>query len=168
MSKEEVIVPTPIKQEKEQKLKEKADREELNKKNKDERQLQWEKEKERAKSEEPKKQLMTLFVRNIGFETTEEQFKEFMAQFGDLRYALLCKLNDVNLNDAGEDGKTAKTHKGTGFVQYKDDSIAEELIGLSKSIETKLDEECRTSRLDARKNKTQTQTNKGMISVIQG
>jgi hypothetical protein len=30
-------------------------------------------------------------VRNIGFETDENKFKEFMQKFGEIKYAVLCK-----------------------------------------------------------------------------
>lgn len=33
----------------------------------------------------------TLFVRNIGWDTTEDDFKEHMEQFGPVDYAVLCK-----------------------------------------------------------------------------
>ena len=41
---------------------------------------------------------MTLFVRNIGWNTTEEEFKEFMNKFGEVKYAVLCKTNDLKTN----------------------------------------------------------------------
>ena len=53
---------------------------------------------------------VTLFIKNIGFETTQDKFKEFMQKFGELKYAVLCK---------SETG-----HKGTGFVRFKDNDIA--------------------------------------------
>ena len=59
--------------------------------------------------------MKSLFVRNIGFDTTEEQFKEFMATFGELKYAVLCKMSGFNLNEDGEE-KGKVTHKGTGFA----------------------------------------------------
>ena len=137
MSKEEIMRPAPIKEEREAKLKEKADKYEKRSQEKEEKKLKWEQEKERSKSEQPKKQqqLKSLFVRNIGFETTEEQFKDFMAVFGELKYAVLCKMGGFNLNEDGDD-KSKATHKGTGFVQYKDEKIATELVELSKQIET--------------------------------
>ena len=33
----------------------------------------------------------TLFVRNIGWDTTQEDFKTHMEQFGAVKYAVLCK-----------------------------------------------------------------------------
>jgi RNA recognition motif-containing protein len=53
----------------------------------------------------------TLFVRNIGYETTQAKFKEFMEKFGEVKYALLCK---VNSGEKAENGEAA--NKGTGFV----------------------------------------------------
>jgi len=42
-------------------------------------------------------------VRNIGYDTTEEQFKDFMNNFGDTKYAVLCKVKELKLN-AEENG----------------------------------------------------------------
>ena len=61
----------------------------------------------------------TLFVRNIGYETTQAKFKEFMDKFGPVKYALLCK---VPGSEKGENGELA--NKGTGFVQFKDQESA--------------------------------------------
>ena len=52
-------------------------------------------------------------MRNIGWDTTEEQFKEFMEKFGKVKYAVLCKINEMNVKDGNT---TTGTHKGTGFV----------------------------------------------------
>ena len=38
---------------------------------------------------------MTLFVRNIGFETDEARFVEFMQKFGEVKYAVLCKQDAI-------------------------------------------------------------------------
>lgn len=59
-------------------------------------------------------------------------------------------------------------HKGTGFVQFKDPQVAEQVIELSSSIEQKLDEECKQNRLNAKKQKNKQTDNKGVISVITG
>ena len=76
-----------------------------------------------------------------------------MATFGELKYAVLCKMSGFNLNEDGEE-KGKVTHKGTGFAQYKDDKIATELVELSKQIESQLDDECRNTRIKAKKDKT--------------
>lgn len=34
-------------------------------------------------------------MRNIGYETDEAKFKEFMQKFGPVKYAVLCKPNRV-------------------------------------------------------------------------
>ena len=65
--------------------------------------------KKEAKKQDEKKQYEqqveseTLFVRNIGFETDEAKFKEFMEKFGPLKYAVLCKTNEIAKKD--EDSK---------------------------------------------------------------
>jgi len=49
----------------------------------------------------------TIFLRNLDFSTTQESLKNFMAQFGDIHYALLCM------------DKVMERPKGTGFVKFK-------------------------------------------------
>ena len=57
----------------------------------------------------------TLFVRNISYDTTKEDFKEYMEKFGPLKYAVLCKARE--LQASAEDLETLQhSHKGTGFV----------------------------------------------------
>jgi hypothetical protein len=63
--------------------------------------------------------------------------------------------------DTGADANP--THKGTGFVQYKDNKVADEVLALSDSIEQKLDDECRQNRLK----KVKKSDSKGVLSVIQ-
>jgi nucleolar protein 4 len=65
----------------------------------------------------------TLFVRNISFDTTEEEFKEYFSTYGDINYAKLCMNSQTNM------------HKGTGFVQYKNEADAQSMIELSKQAE---------------------------------
>ena len=55
-------------------------------------------------------------MRNIGYDTNEEQFQEFMGKFGDLKYALLVKVREIQINDANGYNGGQSTHKGTGFV----------------------------------------------------
>lgn len=43
----------------------------------------------------------TLFVRNIGWDTTQDDFKEFMEQFGNVKYAVLCRAS----GDASAEGQ---------------------------------------------------------------
>ena len=75
-------------------------------------------------------------MRNISYDTTQEDLKEFMEKFGQVKYALLCKSKELQ----GDNEKTEiQSHKGTGFVQFKDPKAAEQLIELSKQIESKLD-----------------------------
>lgn len=49
----------------------------------------------------------TIFVRNLDFSTTQDSFKHFMEQFGEVHYALLCM------------DKLMERPKGTGFVKFK-------------------------------------------------
>ena len=42
----------------------------------------------------------TLFVRNIGWDTDETMFKDFMESFGNLKYAVLCKARSDLLEGA--------------------------------------------------------------------
>lgn len=52
----------------------------------------------------------TLFVRNVGWDTTEQEFREHLEQFGPVDYAVLCKaaISDVT-QDEGE--KAPKINK---------------------------------------------------------
>ncbi|CDW89490.1 ribosome biogenesis [Stylonychia lemnae] len=168
MSRQDIVQPLVIRNEKEEKLKAKEEREKSQAEKKDQYQKQKIANKEEAKAKyekEPQRLNKTLFVRNIGYDTNEQQFKEFMGKFGDVKYALLVKVKELQLNhESGE----AMTHKGTGFVQFKNPNVAEQLIELSNSIEIKLDEECKTNRLNAKKNKGKLEDNKGVLSVITG
>jgi len=71
----------------------------------------------------------TLFVRNISFDTTEEEFKEYFSTYGDINYAKLCINPQTNM------------HKGTGFVQYKNEADAQSMIELSKQAENYYDQQ---------------------------
>ena len=109
----------------------------------------------------------TLFVRNIGYDTTQEEFKEFMEKFGPVKYAVLVKNKELADPEATGADAEIKTHKGTGFVQFKALGVAEQVMGLSQQIECKLDDECRAQRLQQAKTKAKSTTDsKGVISVI--
>jgi len=69
----------------------------------------------------------TLFVRNIGFDTTEEEFREYFETYGEINYAKLCMNHET------------KMHKGTGFVQYKNEADAQRMLELSKEAEAYYD-----------------------------
>ena len=71
-------------------------------------------------------------MRNISYDTTDEEFKQFMEKFGQLKYGVLCKSKDLV---GGENGESKPAHKGTGFVQFRDASVAQQLVELSQSIE---------------------------------
>ena len=68
----------------------------------------------------------TIFVRNIEYETTEEQFTEQFKKFGDIYYAKLV------FDSMGDNC----THRGVGFVKFKDAKIATSLIEKSVKIES--------------------------------
>jgi len=94
-----------------------------------------------------------LFVRNIGWDTTQDDFKEHMEQFGALDYAVLCKATirditpeDTNQKDAKSKDKSKSkqdviTHKGTGFVRFQSAADAKTLYDLSQSLEQQLNQE---------------------------
>lgn len=86
----------------------------------------------------------TLFVRNIGWDTTEQEFREHMEQFGPVDYAVLCKaaIRDVTQQEDKPASKANKkqdqllgTHKGTGFVRFVNTSDANSLLELSQNLE---------------------------------
>ena len=87
----------------------------------------------------------TLFVRNIGWDTDEAEFRDFMESFGQIKYAVLCKTRgDLMTAVDEESGKAAaqKTnHKGTGFVRFSNIDEANALLELSKNLEDQLTEE---------------------------
>jgi len=85
------------------------------------------KKKEERKQQELQEESNTLFVRNIGFETNERKFKEFMEKFGPVKYAVLCKPKEIGQLDPEnkEENKMAKMHKGNGFVKFKSKDSAE-------------------------------------------
>lgn len=96
-------------------------------------------------------------MRNISYDTTQDDFKNFFATFGPLKYALLCKSS-----------QDSEAHKGTGFVSFRDPFSADKLIELSKQIESRLDVECKEQRLKDKKAGTKdTTAAKGVTSVIQ-
>lgn len=64
-------------------------------------------------------------MRNISYDTTEEEFKEFMEKFGQIKYAVLCKVKELQLNQENGGMAQTPTHKGTGFVQFKETQVAE-------------------------------------------
>lgn len=58
----------------------------------------------------------TLFIRNLDFDVTEEQLKQFFEQYGMTHYSLLCK------------DPLTEHPKGTGFVKFKVCSTVVSLI----------------------------------------
>ena len=142
MTKEEASLPKVLRDEKKrtETAKEKLKVEEEQKKKEKEKmdKIRAKKKAKKAAKEEkvPKKDnSCTLFVRNIGFETNQEKFKEFMQRFGDLAYAVLCK------------GEGEGPHRGSGFVKFKRREDAQQLLELSTKVEDNLDKERRNFRL---------------------
>ena len=105
----------------------------------------------------------TLFVRNIGWDTTEEMFKEHMAQFGAIKYAVLCKPKGDLLEGADQ----VQTHKGTGFVRYKTAEDAQSVLEISKNLESKLTEE-RTKKDKLSKTEFQDKALLSSASLLKG
>ena len=66
-----------------------------------------------------------------------------MEKFGPIKYAVLCKVPGSQKNEVtGEEA-----NKGTGFVQFKTQEGAHQLIDLSEKVEKEMDDERRNSRL---------------------
>lgn len=83
--------------------------------------------------------MKTLFVRNISYDTDQAALTEFMSRFGPVKYAVLVKPKQLQ----GESNELQGSHKGTGFVQFRDPLAADKLIELSRQIEQQLDKECK-------------------------
>jgi len=64
----------------------------------------------------------TLFVRNISFETTEFEFKEFCNGLGEIEYAKLCKRGEIG------------GHKGIGFVKLKEKEVVKKILEYCKNL----------------------------------
>lgn len=105
---EDVIVPKPLRDERDQKRKVDEEKK-VAKEEKKAKKLQDKK----KDSEKPQQQGLSLFVRNISYDTTQEDLKEFMQRFGEVKYALLCKAKELQ---GQSEGASATPHKGTGFV----------------------------------------------------
>ena len=66
------------------------------------------KQRQRSNQRENNEAERTLFVRNIGWDTDEAEFREFMESFGQLKYAVLCKTRgDLMDKVDGEEQKVA-------------------------------------------------------------
>ena len=110
LARNDAILPKVLRDEKRQREEEKekveTEKKEYNEKNATKIKKQEKKKaKKEAKKQDDKKQLedatesVALFVRNIGFETDETKFKEFMVKFGPVKYAVLCKTGEIAKND---------------------------------------------------------------------
>ena len=116
----------------------------------------------REKESADTKNESTLFVRNIGWDVTERQFKEHMEQFGPVHYAVLCKAaRDMKVDQI----ESQETHKGTGFVRFKKVDDAMGLVELSRKLEEQLDMQHRST--DKKKGKKE-DTIIGKTSLLKG
>jgi RNA recognition motif-containing protein len=84
----------------------------------------------------------TLFVRNIGWNTTQDMFSEHMAKFGQIKYAVLCRAQ-------GDKESGADAHRGTGFVRFVHKVDADALVELSQKVESELDTEWKKKNANA-------------------
>ena len=64
-------------------------------------------------------------MRNIGWDTDEVEFREFMESFGQVDYAVLCKTRGDLMQSEENEPKNNQSqqqqsvnHKGTGFVRF--------------------------------------------------
>ncbi|XP_054256830.1 RNA-binding protein 28-like [Macrosteles quadrilineatus] len=64
----------------------------------------------------------TVFVKNLPFSATDEEFKECMEKFGPTFYALVCK------------DKLTEHSKGSGFVKYKNKEDAEKCLAAGTEL----------------------------------
>jgi len=71
----------------------------------------------------------TLFVRNIGWDVDQNEFREFMEGFGEVKYAVLCKTRGDLLEAVdGTNAEQPSSHKGTGFVRFANEEEAQALL----------------------------------------
>ena len=83
--------------------------------------------KQKSRRDEADAQDCTLFVRNIGWDTNETDFRDFMESFGGIKYAVLCKARS-DLLEGAEGGEQVQNHKGTGFVRFETKEEADALL----------------------------------------
>ena len=82
---------------------------------------------EQQEIKKPKKQSndieegKTLFIRNLSFETNQEDLTELMQEFGELEYAIICM------------DKVTERSKGTGFCKFKHKPDADQCIVKSQN-----------------------------------
>ena len=70
-----------------------------------------------------------------------------MEKFGPVKYAVLCKSIIHKTTEEGYEPTQHSQNKGTGFVQFKTQDAADQLIALSSKVEESMDEERRNARL---------------------
>jgi RNA recognition motif-containing protein len=91
MTRQDVVIPQALKDAKEELKKSREER----KKMIADSNAKTRQEKQDKKVDGAIEHSKTLFVRNISFDTTEEEFKIFMEKFGLLHYAVLCKVKEL-------------------------------------------------------------------------
>jgi len=62
-----------------------------------------------------------LFLKNLPFELDDEELKEEMSKFGEVSLAILCKIKGTDHS------------AGTGFVHFKEKSVADQVLGQIES-----------------------------------
>ena len=62
-------------------------------------------------------------MRNISFDTKEDEFLEYFSTYGDVNYAKMCTNKETHMPT------------GTGFVQYKNEEVAQQLLEWSHQAE---------------------------------
>ena len=109
----------------------------------------------------------TLFVRNIGWDTDEAGFRDFMESFGNIKYAVLCKTHGDLLENADGAPEKKVNHKGTGFVRFESKEDADALLQLSQNLESQLNEE-RAKKDKLSKSKNHDKALLGQASLLKG
>ena len=83
-----------------------------------------------------------------------------MEQFGQVKYALLCRAT-------GELDNTS-THRGTGFVRFVNKADAQTVIELSQNLQNKITEEQRTKKDAMKRGKNEENALLSSASLLKG
>lgn len=65
-----------------------------------------------------------VFIKNIDFDVNADDFNEHFKAFDRIAWAKLCMRDD-------------NTHKGTGFVKFKDEKSAAKIVQMSKDLKSR-------------------------------
>jgi RNA recognition motif-containing protein len=69
----------------------------------------------------------TLFIRNLGFNTTEDIVENLFSKYGKVRYCLICRNRDTNAS------------KGSGFIMFENTDDMENVLKIFEKYETNKD-----------------------------